>query len=239
MSLFSILLDLAQGSLSQRVLEGCKNACQYAVDRLQLTLNSVTNWLGLVLIAIGLLSYFIWALRQRPDVFVHKAPPNYHLWKIPAAFAAGVTLLRFILEQFSSLESVAQVIGIGWLPVPFGIYFAWKALRLRELLANLALFIWAARVPVVVIMILSSYLNWGTHYDISHLTRLDTQCGRLNYEANSFKQHLHIIYLAQLVIMPIYNFGIGLLVGAPLFFLKAIRNRYQAKSLKRIAISSR
>ena len=31
------------------------------------------------------------------------------------------------------------------------IYFAWKALRLRELLANLALFIWAARVPVVVV----------------------------------------------------------------------------------------
>jgi len=239
MSFSPILSTLAQGSLSQRVLEGCKNACQYAVDNLQVTFNSASNWLPLVLIAIGLLLYFVWARRKKPDAILHNAPPNYRLWKIPALFAAGITLVRFTLEKFSVPESVAEAIGIGWLIFPFAIYFAWKALRWRELLGNLALFIWVARVPVVILMVLSSYLHWGTHYDISQLTQLDTQWGRLSYQPNSFKQHLHIIYLAQLVIMPIYNFATGMLTGAAVFILKSLRSWYQTRSLRRVTAHGR
>jgi hypothetical protein len=64
----------------------------------------------------------------------------------------------------------------------------------------------------------------GTHYGISGLTHLNTQWGRLNYQPNSFRQHLHIIYLAQLVIMPLYNLAIGMITGAAVFFLKTLRN---------------
>ena len=61
--------------------------------------------------------------------------------------------------------------------------------------------------------------------------------GRFNYQPNSFRQHLHIIYLAQLVIMPIYNLAIGMITGAAMFFLKTLRNWHQARSLKRVTVN--
>jgi len=88
-------------------------------------------------------------------------------------------------------------------------------------------------------MVFASYVDWGTHYDVSSLTYLDTQWGRLNYQPNSFRQHLHIIYLAQLVIMPVYNLAIGMIIGAAVFFLKTLRNWHQARSLKRVAVNGR
>jgi len=235
----STLSWLASSGVGNRILEGCKDACQYAIDKLQGTLNSVTNWLPLLLIATGLLAYFALARRRKAEAVVYDGPPKFHLWKIPAVFALCVTLLRFTLEKFSAPESLTEAIGIGWLTFPFAVYFAWKALRWRELFVNLALFILAARVPVVVLMVFASYLHWGTHYDISSLIHLDTQWGRLNYQPNSFRQHLHIIYLAQLVIMPIYNLAIGMITGAAVFFLKTLRNWHQARSLKRVVVNGR
>ena len=235
----STLSLLASNGVGNRILEGCKDACQYAIDKLQGTLNSVTNWLPLLLIATGLLAYFALARRRKAEAVVYDGPPKFHLWKIPAVFALCVTLLRFTLEKFSAPESLAEAVGIGWLTFPFAVYFAWRALRWRELFVNLALFILAARVPVVLLMVFASYLHWGTHYDVSGLTHLDTQWGRLNYQPNSFRQHLHIIYLAQLVIMPLYNLAIGMITGAAVFFLKTLRNWHQARSLKRVAVNGR
>ena len=235
----STLSLLASSGVGNRILEGCKDACQYAIDKLQGTLNSVTSWLPLLLIATGLLAYFALARRRKAEAVVYDGPPKFHLWKIPAVFALCVTLLRFTLEKFSAPESLAEAVGIGWLTFPFAVYFAWRALRWRELFVNLALFILAARVPVVLLMVFASYLHWGTHYDVSGLTHLDTQWGRLNYQPNSFRQHLHIIYLAQLVIMPLYNLAIGMITGAAVFFLKTLRNWHQARSLKRVAVNGR
>jgi hypothetical protein len=229
----------ASSGVGSKILEGCKDACQYAVDKLQATFNSVANWLPLLLIVVGLVAYLALARRKTADAVVHNEPPQFHLWKIPALFALCVTLLRFTLEKFSAPESLAEAVGIGWLTFPFAVYFAWKALRWRELFVNLALFILAARVPVVLLMVFASYLHWGTHYDISGLTHLDTQWGRLNYQPNSLRQHLHIIYLAQLVIMPIYNLAIGMITGAAVFFLKTLRNWHQARSLKRVVVNGR
>ena len=235
----SILSLLASSGVGNKILEGCKDACQYAVDKLQATLNSVANWLPLLLIAVGLVTYFALARRKKAGAVLHNEPSQFHLWKIPTLFALGVTLLRFTLEKFSAPDALAEAVGIGWLTFPFAVYFAWKALRWRELFVNLALFILAARVPVVLLMVFASYLHWGTHYDISGLTHLDTQWGRLNYQPNSLRQHLHIIYLAQLVIMPLYNLAIGMITGAAVFFLKTLRNWHQARSLKRVAVNGR
>src|SRR5262249_45096976 len=139
-------------------------------------------------------------------------------------------------EKFGISQSVAEVVGIGWLTVPFAIYFALRGHRWRELFVNLALFVWSARAPVVILMVLASYLRWGTHYDISSLSHLDTQWGRLNYQPNSFRQHLHVIYLAQLVIMPLYNMVTGSLTGGAILALKMAKGWYQARSLKKVAL---
>jgi hypothetical protein len=67
------------------------------------------------------------------------------------------------------------------------------------------------------------------------LTHLDTQWGRLNYQPNSFRQHLHMIYLAQLVIMPLYSMATGMMAGAGIFLLKMLKGWHQAKALKKVA----
>jgi len=231
----SALSQLAETTIGNRVLEGCKNACQYAVDKLQVTLNSVASWLPLVVVAVGILIYFAVTRRKRDQSIASNEPANFGLWKIPALIALGVTLLRFTLERLAVSPSVAEAAGIGWLTVPFAIYFALRAHRWRELFVNLALFVWSARLPVVILMVLASYLRWGTHYDISSLTHLNTQWGRLNYQPNSFRQHLHMIYLAQLVIMPLYSMTTGMMAGAGIFLLKMLKGWHQAKALKKVA----
>jgi hypothetical protein len=229
------LVNLAEASISDRVIDGCKTACQYAVDKLQSTFNSVANWLPLLLIVVGLLTYLAMRRRRQAGPIRQDESLRLDLWKIPALVALGVTLLRFTLEKLAVSQSAAEVVGIGWLTVPFAIYFALRAHRWRELFVNLALFVWSARLPVVILMVLASYLRWGTHYDISSLTHLDTQWGRLNYQPNSFRQHLHMIYLAQLVIMPLYSMATGMMAGAGIFLLKMLKGWHQAKALKKVA----
>jgi hypothetical protein len=235
MSLLFGLSNLAQSSIGGRVIEGCKNACQYAVDKLQATFNSVASWLPLIVIATGILIYFAVTRRRREKSIAPIEPANFGIWKVPALVAFAVTLLRFALEKVAVSQSVAEAAGIGWLTVPFAMYFGLRAHRWRELFVNLALFVWSARLPVVILMVLASYLHWSTHYDISSLTHLDTQWGRLNYQPNSFRQHLHIIYLAQLVIMPFYSMATGMTAGAGIFLLKMLKGWYQARALKKVA----
>ena len=70
----STLSVLASSGVGNRILEGCKDACQYAIDKLQGTLNSVTNWLPLLLIAIGLLAYFALARRRKVGAVLNGPP---------------------------------------------------------------------------------------------------------------------------------------------------------------------
>src|SRR5439155_19892696 len=180
---------------------------------------SVASWLPLIVIATGILVYFVVTRRRREQSIAPIEPANFGIWKVPALIALGVTLLRFVLEKFAVPQPVAEVAGIGWLTVSFAIYFALRAHRWRELFVNLVLFVWSARLPVVILMVLASYLHWSTHYDISSLTHLDTQWGRLNYQPNTFRQHLHIIYIAQLVIMPLYSMVTDMLAGSGVLLL--------------------
>ena len=72
----STLSLLASNGVGSKILEGCKDACQYAVDKMQGTFNSVANWLPLLLIAVGLTAYFALARRKKADAVVHNEPPS-------------------------------------------------------------------------------------------------------------------------------------------------------------------
>lgn len=157
---------------------------------------------------------------------------------VPSLISLLVTLLRLVgelqhwSEKWFSTETMGVVpnrmtwlVGITWLAVPFGAYFAWKLARTGRAPESLAkafglgvlglilvivglfylvrfvplgfpgilLYIWAvmavaallqwfgwrdlfkvnlayglaARLPVVVVMILAMRGNWGTHYDFT------------------------------------------------------------------------
>jgi hypothetical protein len=97
---------------------------------------------------------------------------------VPALITLGITLLRLGAE-FMDLPpwlankkagGLGALIGISWLPPIFGVYFALKLKGASgKLWWNLCktLFVYglAARIPVVIIMGLAIYGNWGTHYD--------------------------------------------------------------------------
>lgn len=97
---------------------------------------------------------------------------------VPAVITLAVTLLRLVGEFLNLPAWLASkepggagaLIGITWLAPIFAIYFAYKlAGKSGSLVKNLAktLFAYglAARIPVIVIMGLAIFGEWGTHYD--------------------------------------------------------------------------
>jgi hypothetical protein len=105
--------------------------------------------------------------------------PDYgKLILIPAVITLGITLLRLAAELMNLPSwlankhpgGVGALIGISWLPPIFGIYFARKLMGTAgkhwwNLLKTLFLYGLAARIPVIIIMGLAIFGNWGTHYD--------------------------------------------------------------------------
>ena len=97
---------------------------------------------------------------------------------VPAIITAVVTIAR-LLAEFGDLPSwlankeaggAGAVIGIVWLAPIFAVYFATKLIGASGTLwKNLAktLFYYglAARIPVLLIMGLAIFGEWGTHYD--------------------------------------------------------------------------
>ena len=105
-------------------------------------------------------------------------PDIKKLITVPAMITLGVTLLRLAGEFMNLpgwLASKAPggngaVIGITWLAPIFGVYFAIKLMEYsgplwKNLLKTLFAYGLAARIPVVLIMGLAIFGNWGTHYD--------------------------------------------------------------------------
>jgi len=105
-------------------------------------------------------------------------PSIMKLISIPALITLAVTLLRLVGE-FMSLPSwlasreaggAGALIGIAWLAPVFGVYFAGKIAGApgklwKNLLKTLFAYGLAARIPVILIMGLAIFGNWGTHYD--------------------------------------------------------------------------
>ena len=142
------------------------------------------------------------------------------LWVIPFWITLAVTLARFLLEKMGAPGTLAFIVGITWLPPIFGVYFATKVDRSGALFKNLAFYGISARLAVVALMVLASYLHWGTHYDISGLTSVPSPWGTLSYQSNSARQHLQLIHFPQLIIWPIYTILTGMITGSITLLLR-------------------
>ncbi len=105
--------------------------------------------------------------------------PHYgKLILVPALITLGITLLRLVGEFLDfpawlankEPNGLAALIGISWLPPFLGIYFAHRLADFtgkiwKRLFTTLLLYGLAARIPVIIIMGLAIFGNWGTHYD--------------------------------------------------------------------------
>jgi hypothetical protein len=162
--------------------------------------------------------------------------PDYRkLILIPALITLGITLLR-LGGEFMDLPSwlaskkaggPGALIGISWLPPIFGIYFAFKLMgapgkRWWNLLKTLFLYGLAARIPVIIIMGLAIYGNWGTHYD--------TFPGRLSVAPAAVK-FLRGGVMTQLVWwVLIWTVGSGMLTGSIASFIRSRRTANRSAS---------
>jgi len=97
---------------------------------------------------------------------------------VPAIITFVVTIVRLLAEfgnlpaWLASKESGGggAVIGITWLAPLFAIYFATKLVGAsgtfwKNLAKTLFAYGLAARIPVIIIMGLAIFGQWGTHYD--------------------------------------------------------------------------
>ncbi len=106
------------------------------------------------------------------------APDIKKLITVPAIITAVVTIVR-LLAEFGNLPSwlankeaggAGAVIGIVWLVPIFAVYFTTKPIGAsgtfwKNLAKTLFYYGLAARIPVILIMALAIFGEWGTHYD--------------------------------------------------------------------------
>ncbi|HSF19719.1 MAG TPA: hypothetical protein VLK65_29630 [Vicinamibacteria bacterium] len=97
---------------------------------------------------------------------------------VPAIITLAVTLLRLVGEFMNLPAWLASrapggngaLIGITWLAPIFGVYFAYKLAGFagplwKNLVKTMFCYGLAARIPVILIMGLAIFGDWGTHYD--------------------------------------------------------------------------
>jgi hypothetical protein len=149
-------------------------------------------------------------------------PQKLNYWKlilVPALITLGITLLR-LTGEFLDLPSwlaskkaggPGALIGISWLPPILGIYFAYKLADApgklwKNLFKALSLYGLAARIPVILIMGLAIYGNWGTHYDAFPAGSLSTAT-----PAIKFLKGAVMIQLIWWVL--IWTIGFGMITG--------------------------
>jgi len=158
-----------------------------------------------------------------------KGPDYGKLILVPALITLGITLLR-LAGEFMDLPSwlasrtaggAGALIGISWLPPFLGIYFAYKLATApgklwKNLFKTLLLYGLAARIPVIIIMGLAIFGNWGTHYDAF-------PPGSLR-EATPMAKFLRGGVMTQLVWwVLIWTVGSGMLTGLIASFIRSRR----------------
>ena len=128
-----------------------------------------------------------------------------------------VSALRFVLEKSAAPESWTQLVGITSLAPVVGAYFALALKRegkgRRALLSSLLLYALAARGAVALLMLTTSALQLGTHYDVSSLGELRFLGRDYAFTPGSAGQILFVTLVSQGVFWPAYTVLSGMIGG--------------------------
>jgi len=158
--------------------------------------------------------------------------PHYgRLILVPSLITLGITLLRLVAEFLDlpawlaskAAGGAGAVLGISWLPPFLGVYFALKLggsprKVWKGLLKTLALYGLAARIPVIIIMGLAIYGNWGTHYDAF-------PSGNLSEATAAVKFLIGGVFTQLVWWTVIWTVGVGMLTGLGASFIRSRQTR--------------
>lgn len=170
-----------------------------------------------------------------------------HWLSSATAVAWLITLIRFLLEKSAAPHLLTQVVGITWMAPVAGAFFA-VCLRdegrsLRELFRHLVAYAFLARGFVVLVSVLATRLQLGTHYDVSPLVRIMLRLtgSEAIFAAGSWSQLFWLSFVPQLVVWPVFTVAAGLAGGFPAWrwFPRALRRRSPASLSPKALASSR
>ena len=141
-------------------------------------------------------------------------------WVLSAVAVAWlITTIRFLLERTASPHLLTQAVGVTWMAPVAGAWFAThrrdEGRRLGSLLRPLVGYAYLVRGFVVLVAVLATRLQLGTHYDVSPLVQVDLGVvgGVQTFEAGSWPQVLWLSLVPQLVVWPLYTVVAGLAGG--------------------------
>jgi hypothetical protein len=142
-------------------------------------------------------------------------------WLVTAAAVAWlITVMRFLLEKSAASHLLTQVVGITWMAPVAGAFFA-VCLRdegrdRRSLVRPLVTYAFLARGFVVLVAVLATRLQLGTHYDVSPLVRVTLGLTGTEhvFAAGSWSQLFWLSLVPQMVVWPAFTVAAGLAGGA-------------------------
>jgi len=146
-------------------------------------------------------------------------------WKTPLGQAFQLTLavllLRVYLEKLGVPLDVAVPVGIIWHIVPVGMYFGLRAAEtgsLRTLFGWILVYAVGVRLFVVVLMLLVSHFQLGTHFDNSNVTSFTFMGEEHAVEARSWDQYRNLILAPQLSFWMGITLVAGVVFGLPTYW---------------------
>jgi hypothetical protein len=132
----------------------------------------------------------------------------------------GVTATRFWLEKVAAPPAWCYAVGITWLAPVVGAVFAFNLRRVgkpRVALARaLLLYGISVRAAVASLMVATSMLRLGSHYDVSALASVQNPLtGRVyHFVPGSFSQVWNVGVIPQLAVWPLFTVVAGMLGAA-------------------------
>jgi hypothetical protein len=141
-------------------------------------------------------------------------------WLVSATAVAWlITVIRFLLEKSAAPHLLTQAVGITWMaPVAgafFGVCLRDEGRGRRELVRLLVTYALLARGFVLLVAVLATRLQLGTHYDVSPLVRVTFGLTGTEHvlAAGSWSQLFWLSLVPQLVVWPVYTVAAGLAGG--------------------------
>ncbi len=131
-----------------------------------------------------------------------------------------VTAVRFLLEKAAAPASWTQAVGVSWMPLPVGAFFALnlraEGKGFRSLLTALFAYAYAVRGVVAALMVAATRLRLGSHYDVSHVVLVHNPLSgeAYSFEAGSLDQIVRLALVPQLLVWPLVTVLVGLLGAA-------------------------
>ena len=142
-------------------------------------------------------------------------------WLLTAvALSWLVTVVRFLLEKAAAPPSWTHAVGVAWLPLPVGAFFALnlraEGKGFRALLKALVAYAFAVRGAVGALMVAATRLRLGSHYDVSQVLHVHNPLSGevYSFEPGSLDQIVRLALLPQLLVWPIVTVLVGLLGAA-------------------------